>query len=48
MSPSGLLKKSCEQQRPIEALCGQIESLAKLMPELRQKGKGKKKSAEDD
>jgi tetratricopeptide (TPR) repeat protein len=32
-----LLKKSCEQQRPIEALCGQIEALAKLMPELRQK-----------
>jgi tetratricopeptide (TPR) repeat protein len=36
-----LLKKSCEQQRPIEALCGQIEALAKLMPELRQKKKGK-------
>jgi hypothetical protein len=27
-----LLKKSCEQQRPIEALCGQIESLVKLLP----------------
>jgi tetratricopeptide (TPR) repeat protein len=32
-----LLKKSCEQERPIEALCGQIEALAKLMPELRQR-----------
>jgi tetratricopeptide (TPR) repeat protein len=29
-----LLKKSCEQQRPIEALCGQIEGLIKLLPEL--------------
>ncbi|HEY0513772.1 MAG TPA: hypothetical protein VGH73_17825 [Thermoanaerobaculia bacterium] len=41
-----LLKKSCEAKRPIEALCGQIESLAKLMPELRQKGRGRSGSAE--
>jgi len=41
-----LLKKSCEE-RPLEALCGQIESLAKMMPELRQKGQGKGRSAED-
>ena len=37
-----LLKKSCEQLRPIEALCGQIEALAKLMPELRQQKRGKR------
>jgi tetratricopeptide (TPR) repeat protein len=36
-----LLKKSCEQQRPIEVLCGQIEALAKLIPELRHKRRGK-------
>jgi len=29
-----LLQKSCEEERPIEALCGQIETLAKLMPAL--------------
>jgi tetratricopeptide (TPR) repeat protein len=37
-----LLKKSCEQQRSIDALCGQIETLAKLMPELGRKGRGQK------
>jgi tetratricopeptide (TPR) repeat protein len=35
-----LLKKSCGQQRSIDALCGQIETLAKLMPELGRKGRG--------
>jgi tetratricopeptide (TPR) repeat protein len=34
-----LLRKSCEQRRPIDILCGQIESLSKLMPELRRQGK---------
>ena len=29
-----LLKKSCEKQRTVEALCGQIDGLAKLLPEL--------------
>jgi tetratricopeptide (TPR) repeat protein len=38
-----LLKKSCEQQRPVEALCGQIESLVKLLPELAPR-RGKKAS----
>jgi tetratricopeptide (TPR) repeat protein len=37
-----LLKKSCEQQRTIDVLCGQIETLAKLMPELGRKGRGQK------
>jgi tetratricopeptide (TPR) repeat protein len=37
-----LLKKSCEKQRSIDALCGQIEALAKLMPELRRQEKGRK------
>jgi tetratricopeptide (TPR) repeat protein len=32
-----LLKKSCEQRRPAEILCGQIETLAKLLPELVKK-----------
>jgi tetratricopeptide (TPR) repeat protein len=36
-----LLKKSCEQQRSIDALCGQIEALAKLIPELRRKEGGR-------
>jgi tetratricopeptide (TPR) repeat protein len=36
-----LLRKSCEQQRPIEALCGQIEGLIKLLPELTAR-KGRK------
>ncbi len=38
-----LLKKSCEQHRPVEALCGQIESLVKLLPELAPR-RGKKAS----
>jgi tetratricopeptide (TPR) repeat protein len=34
-----LLRKSCEQRRSVDMLCGQIELLAKLMPELRRQGK---------
>jgi hypothetical protein len=34
-----LLRKSCEQRRPTDILCGQIEALSKLMPELRRQGK---------
>jgi hypothetical protein len=37
-----LLKKSCEQQRSIDALCAQIETLAKLMPEFGRKERGQK------
>jgi tetratricopeptide (TPR) repeat protein len=37
-----LLKKSCEQQRTVDVLCGQIETLAKLMPELGRKERGRK------
>ena len=37
-----LLKKSCEQQRSMDVLCGQIETLAKLIPELGLKGRGQK------
>jgi tetratricopeptide (TPR) repeat protein len=34
-----LLRKSCEQQRSAEVLCGQIEALAKLLPELASLGR---------
>jgi hypothetical protein len=30
-----LLQKSCEEKRPVDILCGQIEALARLLPELR-------------
>jgi tetratricopeptide (TPR) repeat protein len=36
-----LLRTSCEQQRPLELLRGQIETLAKLLPELQRRHKGK-------
>jgi tetratricopeptide (TPR) repeat protein len=39
-----LLKKSCEQRRSIEVLCGQIEALARLLPEL-QPTRGKAKAS---
>ena len=38
-----LLKKSCQQRRSVEALCGQIEALARLLPEL-SPGRGKKEN----
>jgi len=38
-----LLQKSCEEERPIEALCGQIETLAKLMPAL---ARGRRRESE--
>jgi hypothetical protein len=36
-----LLRKSCEQRRPAEIICGQIETLAKLLPELASPRRGK-------
>ncbi|HEX9944272.1 MAG TPA: hypothetical protein VGG03_19855 [Thermoanaerobaculia bacterium] len=37
-----LLQKSCEQQRSVDVLCGQIEALARLLPELEaRKGDGR-------
>lgn len=39
-----LLRKSCEQRRSVDILCGQIESLAKLMPELCRQSKKKPES----
>lgn len=35
-----LLQKSCEELRPRDILCGQIEALARLLPELRPKVRG--------
>jgi len=30
-----LLKRSCEERRPVEGVCGQIEVLTRLLPEIR-------------